>query len=76
MKVSWEVEDGYVGKSRTHETKIPNDEIADCDSIEEAIDLITEFIQNDFEQSITWCFRGYESMIDEVKELLKSKQEG
>ena len=60
MKVTWEVEDGYVGKSRPHYTDIADEDLADCESNEERDELIAEYIQNDFEQNISWSEVGRE----------------
>ena len=54
MRVTWEVEDGYVGKSRPQHTEIPDDELSDCETEDEKQHLIEEYIQSDFEQNISW----------------------
>ena len=60
MKVTWEVEDGYCGKSRPHYTKIDDGDLADCETDEERERLIEETIQEDFDNNITWCETGRE----------------
>ena len=58
MKVIWEVEDGYVGKSRPQEIIIPDDEIYDWEgkiSEEEKQKLIEDCVQEDFNQKISWA---------------------
>ena len=54
MKITWEVSDGYIGKSRPQYTEVPNDELAKCETEEEREELIEEYIQNDFQESIGW----------------------
>lgn len=54
MKVKWEVEDGYVGKSCPHFTDVPDDELEECETEEEKGDLIDSYIKEDFEQKITY----------------------
>lgn len=54
MKVIWEVEDGYVGKSRPQTTRIPDEEFEDWDSepceIEsERQEIIDRHIQEDYD---------------------------
>jgi len=56
--VTWEVDDGYVGKSRPQHTEVPDDELAECETDEEREDLINDYIQSDFEQRISWSRRG------------------
>lgn len=53
--ISWQVEDGYAGGSRPHSTKIPQDEWDDCETEEEKNELIEDYVQHDFEQTISWC---------------------
>jgi hypothetical protein len=55
MIVHWEVEDGYVGKSRPQSTEISNEDLDACETQAERDLLIEECIQEDFEQSITWA---------------------
>lgn len=55
MRVRWEVEDGYVGKSRPQETYINDIELELCETKEEKEKYINERIQEDFEQKITWA---------------------
>ena len=35
MKITWEVDDGYAGGSRPHNTEIDNDELDECETDEE-----------------------------------------
>jgi hypothetical protein len=54
MKYRWTVDDGYVGKSRPQTTSVPDKELAECTSDEEREQLIEGYIQQDFEQRISW----------------------
>ena len=54
MIVNWEVEDGYIGKSRPQHTVIDDDELAERETEEEKEQLIEECIQDDFNQKISW----------------------
>jgi hypothetical protein len=56
LYVGWDVSDGYISGRRTHTTKIPLSEINDCDTVADIQDLITDYIQGDFEQKVTWSF--------------------
>ena len=58
MKVIWEVEDGYIGKSRPQETEIPDEYFATDDwkaNEEERQEIIDGIVQEDFDQKITWA---------------------
>ena len=71
MDISWEVEDGYVGKSRPQSFHIEDAEIKECKTINEALELINEYTQEEFENNIAWAFRSYDEMVKEIKELIK-----
>lgn len=64
MKVYWEVEDGFIGKSRPQSTEIPDEEISACPNLEAAMYLINEYIQADFENNVTF---GFERDVVEIK---------
>ena len=55
MRVTWEVEDGYCGKSRPQHTDIPDDELEECETDAEREILIEEYIQADFDSKISWA---------------------
>lgn len=69
MKVSWEVDDGYIG-SRPQTTIVPDDEIRDCETKEEAQKLIEEYISEDFQQTISWGLRNIEDLDKNLKDLI------
>jgi hypothetical protein len=52
MKIMWEIEDGYAGKSRPHYIDVPDEELDDCETDAEREDLIDGYVQEDFENKI------------------------
>lgn len=54
MIVRWQVSDGYVSGDRPQTTNIPDEELEECETEEERKELINDYIQNDFEQRISW----------------------
>ena len=50
----WYVDDGYVGRDRPHYTEVDDDDLAECKTEEEKDELIESYIQEDFEQNISW----------------------
>ena len=74
MRITWEVEDGYAGKSRPQSTQVDDDELLRCDTVEEALEVIDECVHTDFENTISWCFNGYDSMKSELEELFQNKE--
>ena len=54
MIITWEVEDGYIGKGRPQKTKIPNEELEQFETEEEKQRYIEDCVQEDFEREISW----------------------
>jgi len=58
MKVIWEVEDGYVGKSRPQETEIPDEYFAKDGweaNEEQRQEIIDGMVREDFDRIISWA---------------------
>ncbi len=55
MKITWEIEDGYLGGSRPQRTFIPDEDLAECETDEERESLIRECINDDFADRIHWA---------------------
>lgn len=53
MKIFWEVNDGYAGGSRPHETVIDDGDLAACLTEHEREELIQDLVQEDFESKIS-----------------------
>lgn len=54
MRVRWEVSDGYAGPGRPQYTEVPDEVLAECESDGERDDVISAWVQGDFENNITW----------------------
>lgn len=54
VRVTWEVDDGYVGKSRPQHTEVPEDDLEDCETDEERKRRIKEYVEEDFKQRISF----------------------
>lgn len=54
MRVIWEVDDGYADGSAPHSTIIDDDDLSDYENDREREDFITDCIQEDFEQKVSW----------------------
>ena len=67
MEVIYEIEDGYIGKSRPQTVKIDDDELAECETLEEKKELIESYVQEDFDQNISWCITDYGDLDEEIK---------
>jgi hypothetical protein len=51
MKVIWQVDDGYGGKRRPHETIVPDEELEGLDSYEREL-VIEEYVDHDFSSTV------------------------
>jgi len=60
MKVIWQVDDGYAGGSAPQYTIVDDDELAECETEEGRQEVIREYVQSDFECTITWYITGTE----------------
>jgi len=54
MKIKWEIDDGYVGKSRPHFCTIPDEEFEGCESERERNEIIDSWVQTEFENNISY----------------------
>ena len=62
IKVTWEVDDGYVGKSAPHTLTISEDELQYCESEEIRQEYIEEAVDSDFAQTVTWTITSIEKV--------------
>jgi hypothetical protein len=75
MKVTWQAEDGYCGGARPHTTKIDDEDIAACETVEVAMGLVEDCITEDFANTVSpgW---DYKKALAEVKAIIvKAKAE-
>lgn len=54
MRITWEIEDGYIGKSRPHFTEVDDEDLDECETEDEREELISEIVHQDFLLSVTW----------------------
>lgn len=73
MKITWEVDDGYVSGARPHETIIDDEELIECSNIGEMEEVIEEAVQSDFEQNINWSLRNRDQIKQHLKEIIDRK---
>ncbi len=66
MEVTWEVEDGFAGKSRPQTTEVPDAEIAECETVDEAMDLIEEYCRDDFQNRVAHSLCNFDSVKSEL----------
>lgn len=66
VKVSWEVSDGYVGKSRPQSTTVDVEDFEDLDE-QEIEHLLFETVQEDFDQQISWDISNLDGAVAEIK---------
>ncbi len=54
MKVTWTIDDGYVGARREHTTDVDDDDLAECETLQDREELISEYIEEDFRRAVCW----------------------
>lgn len=76
IEISWQVEDGYVGKSRPQRTLIEVEDLEFCETEDEVEQLIYDAIGDDFVQTISWAISdGLEEAKIAWAELMKERRE-
>lgn len=53
MEIQWRVEDGYAGGARPQGTEVDDEDILDCETVEEAVAMIEECVQEDFGNKVS-----------------------
>lgn len=48
LEVTYEIEDGYSGGARPQHVVINHSEIQECETLDEAVQLVEDFIRDDF----------------------------
>ena len=60
MKIIWEVEDGYIGKSRPQYMMVSDLDLKDfCSTKEDAREYIFGCVQDDFDDKISWAISNF-----------------
>jgi len=72
MKIRWNVEDGYITGPRPNFSEIDDEELEYCNDIDDAMNMIMDWIDEDFRDSISWSF-DYEKVKKEVEEKFGNK---
>jgi hypothetical protein len=73
FKVKWEVEDGYVGKARPQTSEMDEDDFDGCETRVDVERVILDFVQEDFNQQISWSVTGLDDLIDDVLNQIKGE---
>jgi hypothetical protein len=74
IEITYQVEDGYVGKSRPQGYQLDISGLEFCDSINEAMQYVDEATQEDFENRISWTYSNYDEIVEDVTAYLNSKK--
>ena len=54
MIVKWQTNDGYCCGTRPHEMHLREEDLLGCETEEERMSLIEDYVQTAFEDTITW----------------------
>lgn len=67
ITVRWEVEDGYVGKSRPQQFDLDLEDFNGCESQSDYELALEEAVQSEFDNRISWCADNYNEIIEAAK---------
>jgi hypothetical protein len=56
MRIRWDIEDGYAGKSRPHFVDVPDEDLEDLDEAEQN-EVIEEHVKQAFEDTIYYYWK-------------------
>jgi len=62
LRVVWEVDDGYAGKSRPQYTEIDESEFEEDMTEQDRQDVIETLVQEDFHNKISWYIKRIEEV--------------
>ena len=54
MIVNWKTNDGHCCGTRPHKIHLREEDLAECETEEERMSLIEDYVQTAFEDTITW----------------------
>jgi glutamate synthase domain-containing protein 3 len=74
IKIRWQVDDGYAGGSRPQSTEIDKSELEQCDTFEEAKELIENAVQEDYENKVSWSYGDWNGIEETINEVLSKKK--
>lgn len=74
MKIKWEVSDNYIGKSRPQYLNIDEDKFEDCETFDEAMDLLFDAVKEDFFEKIDYEITNFEEVQNKIEEIIENKE--
>ena len=66
ITVTWYADDGYITGDRPKRTIIDPDDFEDCDTEDDVNEMLSQQIQEDFEQKVSWCTDNLEKHVAEI----------
>ena len=74
MNIIWEVEDGHADGSRPQSFEIDDEDIASWNTVEEAMRIIINTTQKEFENNVSWDYIDFDRLKTAVKGLVESSK--
>lgn len=75
IRFRYQADDGYVGRDRPLHISIPANEILECDTIDDAVEMVQERIEDDFLQRVSASY-DFDAIREQVAELRANRQQG
>jgi hypothetical protein len=73
IDVTWEADDGYAGGSAPQHLKVSTDDFFEDATIEQVKKQLSEMIQEDFEQTVSWHCKDFEEYAQQIFNALQQE---
>jgi len=74
VEIRWEVEDGYVGKSRPQSFEVDLDEFEDDMTHDEIVERVCEATDEDMANKVSYCFSNFDEFVEVIKRHLTERE--
>lgn len=74
MEIEWKVDDGYVNNGPQHSV-IDDEEIQNCETMDEVENLIDDYVKEDFLTNISWSFANFDLTMAEAERIWKERED-
>jgi hypothetical protein len=66
INITWHIEDGCAGDNRPQNAWFDPDDFEDCDSEESVNEMLSQCLQEEFEQRVSWCADNFDDHVKAI----------
>jgi hypothetical protein len=66
ITITWYADDGYVCGDRPKRIVCDPDDFVDCDSEESVNEMLSQCLQEEFEQKVSWCADNFDDHVKAI----------